>query len=209
MPKRIGNIYYDAIKFEKFKTAYERTSKSKKNNPERIRFGMYLEDNIYDIGTKLKNGTYEVGKYKKFIVKIPKERVVYFLEFRYRVVQQWYVFEFILPYMLPKFIVDSYACIKGRGVHAAVEKLQKYMRLAYRKWENPYILKYDIKKFFYSIDQKKLLEIMKKHYKDKEFLKLTEKFIRFNPENELSNDFGVGIPIRKLYFTIFCKYLYE
>lgn len=160
MPKRIGNIYMQAIKFEKFKEAYERTSISKKNNPDRIKFGMYLEDNIYKIGTSLKNKTYEIGQYTMFKVYVPKERVIYCLNFYDRVVQQWYVHEFILPYMIKKFIVDSYACIKGRGVHGAINKLQKYMRIAKKNWTNPYILKYDIKKFFYSIDQETLYNII-------------------------------------------------
>ena len=59
MPKKIGNIYDKAIDFYKFKEAYERTSKSKKNKKDRIYFGMYLEDNIYRIGTDLKQRKYE------------------------------------------------------------------------------------------------------------------------------------------------------
>lgn len=194
MPKKIGNIYDKAIDFYKLKEAYERTSKSKKNKKERIYFGMYLEDNIYKIGIELKQRTYEVGKYNKFKIYIPKTREIYCLNFYDRVVQQWYVHEFILPYMIDKFIIDSYACIKGRGVHNAINKLQKYMRIAKQKWESSYILKYDIKKFFYSIDQKILYNIICKYYKDKDFLKLTSKFIKFNPENK-NNNFGTGIPI--------------
>lgn len=105
---------------------------------------------------------------------------------------------------MDKIIADSYACIKGRGVHGAINKLQKYMCIAKRKWENPYILKYDIKKFFYSKDQKKLYEIMCKYYKDKDFLDLTRKFIKFDPENKNDNEFGVGIPIKV--GVIFCGY---
>lgn len=195
MSKRINNIYYDAIKFEKFMEAFKHTTMRKKRNPERIEYEMLVEDNIYKIGTELKNKTYEVGKYRSFTVKIPKERLIYCLEFRDRVVQQWYVREFITPYMVPKFIKDSYACIKGRGFHQAVDTLQKYMRIAKRESENPYILKYDIKKFFYSIDQEILFNIMKKYYKDRDFLELTEKFIKFNDKGEKTEKFGIGIPI--------------
>lgn len=195
MPKRIGNIYDDAIKFEKFKSAYERTSRGKKNKEDRIKFGMYLEDNIYKMGTALKNDEYEVGPYHKFKVYIPKERTIYCLNFYDRVVQQWYVHEFILPYMVDKFIVDSYACIKGRGTHGAINKLQKYMRIAKRKWEKPYILKYDIRKFFYSINQEILYNIMCKYYKDKKFLNLTKKFIQFEEGKPECKEFKVGIPI--------------
>lgn len=156
---------------------------------------MYLEDNIYSIGTKLKNGTYEVAKYKSFKVYEPKERDIFCLNFGDRVVHQWYVNEYIIPYMIPKFIKDSYACIKGRGVHIAVDNLQKYMRIAKRIWKSPYILKFDISKFFYSIDQEILYNIVKKYYKDKQFLELTKKFIIFDKEKENITEFGKGIPI--------------
>ena len=154
MPKRINNIYYEAIKFEKFMETFKNTTKRKKKNPDRIKYEMLVEDNIYQMGIELKNKTYEVGKYTSFTVKIPKERLIYCLEFRDRVVQQWYVREFIIPYMVPKFISDSYACIKGKGFHQAVNAFQKYMRIAKRKWEKPYILKYDIKKKSVSINRK-------------------------------------------------------
>ena len=202
MPKRINNIYYDAIKFEKLMDAFQNTTKRKKRTIDRIKYEMLAEDNIWQVGMELKNKTYEVGKYRSFVVTIPKERVIYCLEFRDRVVQQWYVREFIIPYMVPKFIKDSYACIKGRGFHQAVETLQKYMRIAKRQWENPYILKYDIKKFFYSIDQQILFNIIKKYYKDKDFLELTEKFIKFNENGEKTEEFGVGIPIGYSNFNV-------
>lgn len=195
MPKRINNIYYDAIKFKKFKSAYERTTVRKKTSYDRIKFGMYLEDNIYSIGTKLKDGTYEVAKYKSFKIYEPKEREIFCLNFGDRVVHQWYVYEYIIPYMIPKFIKDSYACIKGRGVHMAVDNLQKYMRMAKREWKSPYILKFDISKFFYSIDQEILYNIIKKYYKDKEFLKLTKNFILFDKCKQKAKEFGKGIPI--------------
>ena len=50
------------------------------------------------------------------------------LPFRDRVVQKWYVEEFIRPIFIPKLIVDTYACIPGRGLHHAVQKLQLYMQ---------------------------------------------------------------------------------
>ena len=77
MPKRINNIYDDALTFSKIRDAYKRTSRRKKKNNESITFGMYLEDNILDIYKKLKNETYKVGKYKSFKVYEPKDGCVY------------------------------------------------------------------------------------------------------------------------------------
>lgn len=193
MPKRINNIYDDALTFSKIRDAYKRTSRKKKKTKDSIQFEMYLEDNIIDIYKKFKNETYELGNYKSFKVYEPKERLIYCLPFYDRVVQQLYVHEYIMPYMIPKFMDTSYACIPKRGLHACIDKLQEYMNIAVKKWDNPYFLKYDISKFFYSIDRKILYKIIERNYKDKKFLRLTKKFIEFVTEKEYKE--GKGLPI--------------
>lgn len=177
MPKRINNIYDNALTFSKIREAYFRTNKCKKGKSDTIKFGMYLEDNILDIYQKLKTQTYEVGSCDMFKVYEPKERVIYSLPFYDRVVQQLYVHEYIMPYMIPKFIKTSYACIPNRGLHSCVKELQRYMRNAIRIWEKPYFVKFDIAKFFYTINKEILYHIITKYYKDKKFLNLTRKFI--------------------------------
>ena len=191
MPKRINNIYEKALTFSKIRDAYYRTSKCKRRKPDRIRFEMYLEDNILDIYKKLKHEEYEVGEYNSFRVYEPKERLIHSLPFYDRVVQQLYVYEYIMPHMLPKFISTSYACIPGKGLHSCVSDLQKQMRIARRNWEEPYFVKYDISKFFYSINRDVLYRIMEKYYKDAKFLRLTKKFIDSNIDDTSKK----GIPI--------------
>ena len=189
MPKRINNIYDKSLTFSAIRSAYFRTAKCKKRKSDRIKFGMYLEDNILDIYKKLKSQTYTVGKYNIFKVYEPKEREIHSLPFYDRVVQQFYVYEYIIPHMIPKFISDSYACIPGKGLHQCVINLQKKIRIASRIWEKPYFVKYDISKFFYSINRDILYKIMEKHYKDKKVLNLTKIFLNSNVETEK------GIPI--------------
>lgn len=57
-----------------------------------------------------------------------------------------------------------------------------------RKYGKYYILKCDIKKYFYNIDKNILYNIMKKYIKDKKLLNLTYIFI-------FDNDEKIGIPI--------------
>lgn len=198
MPKRINNIYDEALTFSKIRAAYYRTAKRKKKTKDVIEFEMKLEDNVIQIYRDLKNETYKPGKYKEFKVYEPKERTIRCLPFYDRVIQQLYVHEYIMPYMLKKFISTSYACIPGKGVHTCVAKVQQFMRQATKKWDKPYFVKYDISKFFYSIDKKILYNILKKYYKDKKFLKLSRKFIGL-PETEdslknmINNESSLGM----------------
>ncbi len=202
MPKRITNIFQKQITFTKLLEAHQKTEKGKRFKKQVIEFEMDLETNMLQIGRELKNSKYRFSKYFEFTIYEPKERKIKTLNYRDRVVQTWYVENFLKPYFLKQFIPDSYACIEGKGTHKAVEKIQEYLQKASREYEETWVLKCDIKKFFFNINREVLFKIIKKRIKDKDFLEFTKQIIFYDKEK-------VGIPIRKLYITIFCKYLYE
>ena len=187
MSKTIRNCYYERLTYERLYAAYVRACQGKANKPNVIRFSIDLETNLANLYECLYNNKYMSSSYKEFIIYEPKERIIRALPFRYRVVHQWYIEEFIKPFVVPRFIRDSYACIIGRGTHGAVYNLQKYMRCMQRKYGSYYVIKFDISKYFYSIDKSILYEIMKKYISDKDLLNLTYNII-------FDNDFG-GIPI--------------
>lgn len=188
MPKRINNIFYEKLKFSNMYNAYERAAKGKHKNKEVICFELDLANNILNILRELYSGKYRTGVYRKFKIYEPKERIIESLPFKDRIVQQWFVEEFIKPIFVPKFIQDTYACIENRGVHKCVKKLNRYMYNYKKKNPNFYILKCDVSKFFYSINKEKLYLIIKRYVKDKNFLELTKLLI--NNDNE-----KYGIPI--------------
>jgi len=146
MPCKINNCFYDNLTFDKLLSAHMRARKNKVSKNEVIMFEMNLENNIVNLLNNIKNHTYFVGEYRKFIIKEPKEREIQSLPYRDRIVHQWYVEEFIKPYILPKFIKDTYACIPERGTHHAVNAIQRYMRIYQRKNPDYWILKCDISK---------------------------------------------------------------
>ena len=200
MPKKIKNCFYKSLTFEKMLQAHYRARKHKAYKYEIINFEFNLENNIINIINQLKNNTYRLGKYNYFKVYEPKERIIQALPYKDRIVHQWYVEEFIKPYIIPRFINTTFACIDDRGTHKAVEKVQEYMRIFKRNYGDLWILKCDIKKFFYSINPCILFDIMKKYISDKKLLELT-KILIFNSEFDINQ---LGIPIRKLHITILC-----
>lgn len=188
MSKRVNNIFNQKLKFKYMLKAYERASKGKSKYKEIITYEMDLAHNITETLKQLYCGTYNVGKYREFVIYEPKKRLIQSLPFKDRIVQQWYVEEFIKPIFVPKFINDTYACINQRGVHKAVKKLNYYMYNYSRINKNLYILKCDITKFFYNINKEKLFKIIERKVKDEQVLKLT-KILIYN------NNDSVGIPI--------------
>lgn len=187
MSKTIKSCFNEKLTFEKMLEAHERAKKHKSNKREVILFEMDLENNIVSLINSIKNKTYKTGKYHTFVIYEPKERIIKALPYRDRIVHQWYVEEFIKPYFLKRFINDTYACIENKGTHRAVLKTQKYMRIMKRKFNNYYILKCDIKKYFYSIDKDILINILKKYIKDSKLLDFTKIL--------LTDEEVLGIPI--------------
>ncbi len=136
----------------------------------------------------LRDGIYVPSRFREFTVTDPKKRLVLALPYVDRIVHQWLIEEFIKPYYLPRFIKDSYACIPGRGSHAAVKRIQGYMRDMRQRQGKYYIVKMDISKYFYNIDRDVLFKILKRVITNSQLLDLLHTII-------FSDEERVGIPI--------------
>lgn len=191
MPKTIKNAFEKSLTFDKILAAHYRAKKNKTFKYEIINFELNLENNLINLLNNIKNNTYKVGKYRSFTIYEPKERIIQALPYQDRIVHQWYVEEFIKPYIVPKFIYSSFACLTDKGTHKAVDYIQKQMRIFQRACPDYWILKCDIKKFFYNIDKNILFSIMKKYISDKKLLNFT-KLLIFSCSKPYSD---IGIPI--------------
>ena len=185
--KRIGNLFPQLLDINLINFADTYARKGKHN------FGIYKhdkhkeEDNL-KLLKSFKEGTFTTSKYKTFKIYEPKERIIMALPYRDRIVHQWYVEEFIKPIFVPRLIKDTYACIDSRGAHACYKQTQKYMRRMKNKYGSYYILKGDIKKYFYSINKDILFHILIKTIKDEHLIDLTKKLIYDD-----GNDKGIPI----------------
>lgn len=191
MPKKIKNCFDKNLTFEKLMQAHERARIHKTYKNEVIKFELNLENNITNLLNNIKNNTYHLGNYYTFKIYEPKERIINALPYIDRIVHQWYVEEFIKPYIVPKFINTSFACLKDKGTHRAVDEVNVQLRTLHRKSNSFWILKCDISKFFYSIDPFILFEILKKYITDKKLLRFTHLLI-FDGRKATET---VGIPI--------------
>ena len=191
MPKKIKHIFYQKLTFEKLMEAHQRARKHKAYRDEVIQFELNLENNITNLLNRIKNKTYHLGKYRSFLVYEPKKRVIEALPYVDRIVHQWYVEEFIKPYIIPKFISTTYACLPGRGTHQAVSQTQFYMRAMEKNFSSYWILKCDITKFFYHIHPAILYRIIEKYIADSDLLYFTKLLIF---DSRFTNT-PIGIPI--------------
>jgi len=66
-------------------------------------------------------------------------------------------------------IYDTFACIKGKGLHFGVKRMKMFLR-RYPKYR--YVVKTDFKKFYQSIPHMSIEKAMRKRFKDENFIRL-------------------------------------
>ena len=180
MPKTIRNVYYKNLTYEKLLKAHLDARKGKGSRKEIILFNLKQEEYIKYLLEKLENKTYKHGGYTVFYVTEPKLRKIEKSKYMDRIVHRWLVDNILKPYFIPRFIQTTYACIEGRGMHKACLDMQEMMKHCTRIWNNYYILKMDIAKYFDNIDKKILLDILEKRIKDKDVMWLINEILYAN-----------------------------
>lgn len=180
MPKTIRNVYCKNLTYEKLLKAHLDARKGKGSRKEIILFNLKQEDYIKYLLEKLENKTYKHGGYTVFYVTEPKLRKIEKSKYMDRIVHRWLVDNILKPYFIPRFIQTTYACIEGRGMHKACLDMQEMMKHCTRIWNNYYILKMDIAKYFDNIDKKILVSILEKRIKDKDVMWLINEILYAN-----------------------------
>ena len=174
---------YDTKNLEE---SYKRTqSGNRKYRKEAIYFAMSKERKLRCLQKELEDRTYRPGSYIEFYVFEPKKRLVHAPHIRDKIVQ-FSIHTVLQGIYRSVFIKDSYACLEEKGTHEAVHRIQHYMRLAQWKYEEPYIVKIDVRKFFYSINRDILKTIYRKKIPESEqdFLRILDMIVDSSPEGE-------------------------
>lgn len=154
--------------FENLYNSYLYTRKGKINKDATIKYELHSLEATKYLSERLQNRTYRLGKYHKFKVYEPKERVIMASPFRDRVVQRCLCKHVLEPAIEKHLIYDTYACRVDKGTHKGLDRLEAFFRKHYRKYElEGWIIKGDISKYFYSIDHEilkgKLYPLLKEY----------------------------------------------
>ena len=188
MPKTIRNQYDKKLTYDNLMKAHIESRKGKNIRKEIILFNLKQEEYIMWLYEQLKNGTYKHSGYTTFYVTEPKLRLIEKSADIDRIVHRWYVDNFMKEYFIKSFINTSYASLENRGMHKACINVQNTMKHCKRIWNNYYIIKMDIAKYFQNIDKSILYNILQRKIKDKKLLWLTKEIL-------YSNGVEKGLPI--------------
>ena len=172
------NIFDKIVDEDNMYRAYRKALKgNNKYTLEAIEFSFDETYNLQKLRQSLINETYEFDGYTRFKVYEPKERIIDAPHFKDKIVQLA-INNALKEIYQPCFIYDSYASLDNKGTHKCVDRIQHFMRKA--KWEygeKAFIVKVDVRKFFYSIDREILKSFLPKKIKCKKTLRLLYKII--------------------------------
>ena len=175
--------------FENMYRAFRKAKRGKGFKKSSTRFDTTALDGVNTLIRQLKNRTYRISEYSEFKVYEPKERVIQTTSFKDKVVQHSLCDNVIMPKLQRVFIYDNCAAQKNKGTLFGLNRLSQQMERFYERYgHRGYILKCDIRKFFYSISHPQLKDIVHYHLgRDDGIRWLCDLFIDSTP--------GKGIPL--------------
>ena len=202
---RYNGLYDSIISLDNLHLADNKARRGKHKQRSVLEFDKDREGNILRLHEELKTGTYRTSPYTCFKVYEPKERDIFRLPYRDRVVHHA-IMNVIEPIFLSVFTYNTYSCIPKRGITACAKQVEKIIR-SFGDAQRLYCLKIDIRKFYPSIDHGVLKTLLRRKFKDTRLLALLDEII----------DSGDGLPIgnylsqylSNFYLTYFMHYVNE
>ena len=170
--KRIGRVWDKIISYENLLQAHMRAKQKKGYYKAVQRINENPEKYLTKLHNILKNGEYKIRHedyIHKTIMDKGKEREIMKLPYYPHRIVQWAIMLQIQDRFLKNFILDTYASIENRGLHFGVKRIKRALK---DKIGTKYCLKLDMKKYYPSIDNKILFEIVKTKIKDEKLLNL-------------------------------------
>ena len=184
--KRYGHLFSQSFNEFNLYLAYLDARRGKRNKRSCFEFECRLGAHLKELQAALHSYTYVPRPYHSFTVHEPKLRLIHAPAFIDTVVQHA-IYRIIQPIFDRTFISTSFACRPGYGTHAASRYVQRAMR---QVEPESYILKLDVRRFFYSIDRDILRNLIERKIKDRHLMDVTMKFAAM--------DTPLGIPIGNL-----------
>jgi hypothetical protein len=189
----------------------------KSNNLTALIYASNSFEKLFDLSGKLTDRTYAIKGYRKFTVYEPKKREILAIDFESKIVLHSLCDNILEPLFCRGFIMDSYANQRGKGMHYGLDGLKKNMRSFFlgsklreekrlrnagmkmpmmKDWNynDGWVIKGDVRKYFYSIDHVILRKLIAKKLSTMED-KVSAAFAFWMCDKIISSTPNPGIPI--------------
>ena len=212
--KSFTRLYPCVCEYKNLELAYERARKGKTQRPYIIAFEKNLTENLSLLQTELLLHAYRPLPLRDKFIKDPKTRRISISNFRDRIVHHA-ICNIIEPIYDRRFIHDSFANRKGKGTLAAAYRLETFISKVSRnktvtrktRAVRGFCFKGDIRHYFDTVSQKKLLGILGRTIRDRELLFLIKTILQNHRSDEEEER---GMPLGNLTSQFFANvYLNE
>lgn len=160
--------------------------RGKRQRPDVIQFLQHYEARLSQLREQILNQQLPLDHYHCFQITDPKPRKITVVSLELRVLHHA-IIHLIGKNLEKSQIENSFACLPGRGTHAAVRRVQQKLR------GGQWLVKIDIEKYFERIDHLLLKEKLAQRFKGPHFLKLLSAIIDSYQEQPQK-----GLPIGSL-----------
>ncbi len=184
--RRAGQLMDAIAAPENLRLAFWKAAKGKRGKSDCRAFQEDLDRNLDQLRSDLSAGQARIGNYHFFTIHDPKERRICAASFPERV-RHHELMNVCEPVLEKSAIFDSYACRKGKGRLAAIQRAWNFAR------QQDGYLKLDVRKYFDSIDHEILRQMLRRKFKDPEVLSLFDRIIA-----SYHTQPGCGLPIGNL-----------
>ena len=170
--KRISNIYKNVCDVDNIIEMTDMVLSKVRNRNRKEEFILHKTEHIANIKDRLERKNIGFAEYNIFLITDPKCRIILSQNIEDKIINHLIAKHILIRTFESKFIDSMCATRLGRGTSYAIKLMKKYINSIKLKHKNFYVLKIDIKKYFYNIDHNVLKEILKKHIKDKDALEI-------------------------------------
>lgn len=179
--KRHGNLFKKIIDLDNLHLAHRNARKGKSHYTDVKHVDGNVGHHLIELQKILRDKTFTTSPYTTKQIYEPKKRTIYKLPYYPDRIVHHAVMNVLQPLWDKTFIYDLYSAIPGKGIHAGSYRLRQFLR----DHENTkYCLKFDVSKFYPSINHDILLDIIKKKIKCRDTIWLLEDIIRSTESNK-------------------------
>ncbi|HRC61598.1 MAG TPA: reverse transcriptase/maturase family protein [Dehalococcoidia bacterium] len=149
------------MSFRDLHAAWRAARRGKKPSVDQIAFDAQWMDRLLELQERLNTLTWSPSPCTCFIASQPKAREIHAPAFPDRVVHHYLVPRLEAIYE-PRFVHDSYSNRRGKGTHAAVDRLQAFVRQVQSGQSGGWYLQLDIRNCFNRIHRPTLYRMLKR-----------------------------------------------
>ena len=131
--KRKDNLYDDMLDMKNIISTFDEICKKTKNKNKVYKWESIKEIQFAKVYNTLANRDYEVGKYHKFVICDPKERIIHSQDMYDKLINHLVSKYILIPSLTPCLINSNVASQVGKGTNYGVELYYKYRTICNRK----------------------------------------------------------------------------